>query len=493
MTGTTLRNLLIMSISATALAACGGGADNVASPGVGAFPPTTPTAPTTPTTPTTPGTGTAAADCPTGFTNVGVILNRTLRNCQLPSKIVGNVVVPARAGTIYSISGRTDVGDDRGADPANPVAGAQQGVLTIEPGVRIFGSAGLDYINVQRGSQIFAEGTSTQPIIFTSRQNIEGTTGADSIGQWGGLVISGRAPIASCPAGTTPPNVNCVATFEGGVALYGGNSPNDNSGRLRYVQVRYAGFEIQPNRELNGITFNGVGAGTTLEYVQVHNGSDDGIEFFGGTVNMKRVVITGADDDSVDTDEGWRGGIQYLIVRQRANGGDRGFEQSSAGVQASYNSQPKFANYTVIGSTRTGAGDTQLLNTGTGGRFVNGLHVSTNASTACLDVDTASTVAATPRWDSVAFSCAIAFRNDSDVDGAAAQALFNAGTNNTASHTSTLTGGFINGANEAARPAADPKAVYAFFDTTNYIGAVRDANDTWWQGWTCGLASGSSC
>jgi len=493
MTGTTtLRNLLIMSISAMALAACGGCADNVASPGEGAFPPPTTNPNPNPNPNPDPGTGQAAADCPTGFTNVGIILNGTLRNCQLPSKITGNLVVPARAGTIYSISGRTDVGDDRGADPANPVAGAQQGVLTIEPGVRIFGSAGLDYINVQRGSQIFAEGTSTNPIILTSRQNIEGTTGADSIGQWGGLVISGRAPIASCPAGTTPPNINCVATFEGGVALYGGNSPNDNSGRLRYVQVRYAGFEIQPNRELNGITFNGVGAGTSLEYIQVHNGSDDGMEFFGGTANLKHVVITGADDDSVDTDEGWRGGIQYLIVRQRANGGDRGFEESSVGVQAAYNSQPKFANYTVIGSGRTGAGDIQLLNTGTGGRFVNGIHVSANPATACLDVDTPSTVAAAPRWDSVLFSCATAFRADSDVDGAATQALFAAGTNNNASHTSTLNG-FVNGANETAATATDPKTIYAFFDTTNYVGAVRDASDTWWQGWTCGLASGSNC
>ncbi|WP_333586828.1 hypothetical protein [Phenylobacterium sp.] len=494
MTGTsTLKNLLIVSISAMALAACGGGADNVASPGEGAFPPSNPTTPTTPTNPTNPGTGTAAADCPTGFTNVGVILNGTLRNCQLPSLITGNLVVPARAGTIYSVSGRTDVGQDRGADPANPIAGAQAGVLTIEPGVRIFGSAGLDYINVVRGSQIFAEGTSTNPIIFTSRQNIEGTTGADSIGQWGGLVISGRAPIASCPAGTTPPNVNCVATFEGGVALYGGNTPTDNSGRLRYVQVRYPGFEIQPNRELNGITFNGVGSGTTVEYIQVHNSSDDGIEFFGGTVNAKYVVITGADDDSVDTDEGWRGGIQYLIVRQRANGGDRVFEMSSVGVQASLNSIPKIANYTVIGSTRTGAGDVQILNTGTGGRFINGIHVSTNPATACLDVDTASTVAAAPRWDSVVFSCAIAFRNDSDVDGAATQALFNAGVNNNSNFTSTLTGGFVNGANESAHPATDPKTIYSFFDTTNYIGAVRNAADTWWQGWTCGLTSGSSC
>ncbi|MDZ4374614.1 MAG: hypothetical protein U1C74_24770 [Phenylobacterium sp.] len=492
MNGAKLKLVLVTSLSALALAACGG-ADNVASPGEGAFPPGGGTTTPPPGGGTTPPPGQAAADCPTGFANVGTVANGSLRACQLPTQIIGNLVVPSRAGTIYSISGRTDVGQDRGADPNAPLAGAQQGILTIEPGVRIFGSGGLDYINVTRGSQIFAEGTATNPIIFTSRSNVEGNSGVDLIGQWGGIVISGRAPIASCPAGTTPPNINCVATFEGGVALYGGNSPTDNSGRLRYVQVRYAGFEIQPNRELNGITFNGVGSGTTVEFVQVHNGSDDGMEFFGGTVNAKRIVITGADDDSVDTDEGWRGGIQYLIVRQRANGGDRAFEQSSAGVQASLNSQPKFANFTVIGSTRTGAGDLQVLNTGTGGRFINGIFTTANAATACIDVDDTSTVAAAPRWDSVVLACAAnPFRNDSGVDGAQAAALFNAGANNATNHTSTLSG-FVNGSNEMGRVATNPQAIYAFFDNVSYIGAVRDASDTWWQGWTCGLSAGSSC
>ncbi|MCR5881101.1 TonB-dependent receptor plug domain-containing protein [Phenylobacterium sp. J367] len=289
-----------------------------------------------------------------------------------------------------------DVGQDRGADPNNPIAGAQAGILTIEPGVRLYGSGGLDYINVQRGSQIFAEGTATNPIIFTSRSNVDGNSGADLIGQWGGIVIAGRAPIASCPAGTTPPNINCVATFEGGISLYGGNSPTDNSGRLRYIQVRYPGFEVQPNRELNGITFLGVGSATVVENIQVHNSSDDGMEFFGGTVRLKRIIITGADDDSIDTDEGWQGGIQFLIARQRANGGDRVFEQSSVGVQTALPSRPVIANYTAIGSTRTGAGDIQILNTGTSGRFVNGIHVSANTATACIDVDTPSTVAAAP-------------------------------------------------------------------------------------------------
>lgn len=492
MTGVTkLKTLLVMSLSAIALSACGGGgADNVASPGEGAFPPSS--GGNTGGTGGDPAPGQPAADCPTGLSNIGTVANGTLRACQLPAKIVGNLVLAKRAGTIYAISGRVDVGDDRGADPLNPLPGTQQGILTIEPGVKLYGSGGLDYINVQRGNQIFAEGTATDPIIFTSRSNIDGNSGADLIGQWGGIVIAGRAPIASCPAGTTPPNINCVATFEGGISLYGGNTPSDNSGRLRYVQIRYPGFEVQPNKELNGLTLLGVGSGTTIDHLQVHNSSDDGIEFFGGTVNLKHVVITGADDDSLDTDEGWRGGAQYIIVRQRANGGDRGFEQSSAGVQASLNSQPKFANFTVIGSTRTGAGDLQILNTGTGGRFVNGVFTSANAATACIDVDDTSTQAAAPRWDSVVLACSTAFRNDTGVDGAAAAALFNAGANNSSTHTSTLNG-FVNGANETARTATDPKAIYSFFDTTNYIGAVKDANDTWWQGWTCGLASGSSC
>lgn len=491
MAGNKFSMFMVASLSALSLAACGG-ADNVASPGEGAFPPDSGTGGggggTTP-----PPAGQAAADCPTGFANLGTVANGTLRACQLPQKITGNLVVPLRAGTIYAISGRTDVGDDRGADPNNPTPGTTQAVLTIEAGVRIFGSGGLDYINVQRGNQIFAEGTATNPIIFTSRSNVDGNSGADLIGQWGGIVIAGRAPIASCPAGTTPPNINCVATFEGGVSLYGGNSAADNSGRLRYVQVRYPGFEIQPNRELNGITLLGVGSGTTIDHVQVHNSSDDGIEFFGGTVNLKHVVITGADDDSLDTDEGWRGGVQYLIVRQRANGGDRGFEQSSAGVQASLNSQPKFANFTVIGSGRTGAGDLQVLNTGTGGRFINGVFTTANAATACIDVDDTSTVAAAPRWDSVVLACgALPFRNDSGVDAAQVTTLFNAGSNNSASHTSTLSG-FVNGSNEMGRVATNPQAIYAFFDNVTYIGAVRDANDTWWSGWTCGLATGSSC
>src|SRR5690606_6571113 len=238
------KSLLMAFGAALALSACGGGADRVASPGEGAFPPPPPTAPppTTPPPTTPPPTSGPAADCPTGFSNVGTINNNTLRNCQLPAKIVGTLVVPKRDGTVYSISGRVDVGDDQGGDAANPIAGRSKGILTVEPGVTLFGSAGLDYVVVNRGSQIFAEGTASDPIVFTSRQSVEGQTNVDSIGQWGGLVLLGRAPISNCPGTATPGTATCEAQVEGTNAFCGGNQPADNTGTLKYVRVMHSGF-----------------------------------------------------------------------------------------------------------------------------------------------------------------------------------------------------------------------------------------------------------
>ena len=423
-----------------------------------------------------------AADCPAGFDNVGVI--EDLRNCQLPARIVGNLVVPNRAGTIYSLGGRTDVGDDQGANPAAPIAGAQDGTLTIEAGVTIFGSSGADFIVVNRGSQIFAEGTATDPVVFTSRQSVEGTTNENSIGQWGGIVILGRAPIAACPAGVTPPNIACEAQVEGTSAFYGGATPADNSGRLRYVRVMHPGFEVLPGNELNGITWAGVGSGTTVEYVQVHNSSDDGFEPFGGTVNFRYLVFTGIDDDSFDSDTGYRGSVQFVIVRQRSGGGDRMFESSGAGDNALF-TRPFISNVTAIG--RSNGGDAILLNSGHAMQMYNAV---ATGSAACLDIDDDETVNNGPSFNSVYLSCPIGLRDDGNL--AQTQAVFNAGSNNTANGTSTLSG-FVNGANENGVTATPVNAISAFLEDVDYIGAVRDSSDTWWQGWTCGLESGSDC
>ncbi|MGV8929367.1 MAG: hypothetical protein ACOH1E_06420 [Brevundimonas sp.] len=502
MTGIRLTTLLAVSASVLTLAACGSA--EVASPGEGDF-----------------GTGgggagggggggagSAAADCPTGFSNVGTIASNTLRVCQLPQQINAALTVPLRAGTIYSISGRTSVGTDMGIDPAAPTAGSVQGILTIDPGVTLFASSGGDYLLVNRGSQIFAEGTAASPIVFTSRQNVEGTTTLDSQGQWGGIVLAGRAPQANCQL-TAP--VTCTGQVEGTSAFYGGNTATDSSGRLKYVQVKYSGFEISTGNELQALTLAGVGSGTSIEYFQSYNSSDDGIEIFGGFVNLKHIVINGADDDGLDTDTGWRGGAQFGIITQRApNATSRsaGFEFSSAPaatpLATRYISQPKISNFTIVGrNSPTDAHTVVHMDTGTDPTIINSVFTSVAGSAAgCMAVNDADTLTSFPTFNSVFMSCGISYR---PANVAASTTVFTAGTNNTAAGTSTLTAPaagitltntvvtFINGANEAAVTPVAAATVYPFFQTTTYIGAVQNAADTWWQGWTCGLTAGKTC
>ena len=509
MTGLQMKTLLVACASALALAACGSA--EVASPGEGDFGNGGDNGGGG--GPTTPAPGTPAADCPTGLSNVGTIANNSLRVCQLPQQVLGNLTLAVRAGTIYSITGRTEVGTDRGIDPASTTG--TQGILTIEPGVKVFASGGGDYLIVNRGSQIFAEGTATNPIIFTSRQNIEGTTTESSQGQWGGIVLTGRAPQANCQL-TAP--VTCTGQVEGTNAFYGGNTPADNSGRLRYVQIKYSGFEISTGNELQALTLAGVGSGTTLEYIQSYNSSDDGIEIFGGNANLKHIVINGADDDGLDTDTGWRGGAQFGIVTQRApNSTSRsaGFEFSSAPASTAYASrylsQPKIANWTLVGRNSSIDAHTVMhFDTGTNPNLINIVATSTAGSVAgCFDIADVDTQTSfdsgtTPSLRSIYMSCSVSYR---PANVARSTAVFtNArNTNMTAAGTSTLTApasgttltnqnlAFINGANETAVTAIDAKTVYPFFDTTTYVGAVRNASDTWWQGWTCGLTAGSTC
>ena len=483
-----LRTLLLLGSMMT-LAACG--ADDVSSPGEG-------------TIVIPPGDGGGggggggggvppggpAANCPANTTDRGILANR--RNCEISGTITGQRLIQNLAGVIYSMAGRVQVGTDCGPDPSAPLAGCQTGQLTIDPGVVIFGSGGLDFLIVNRGSQIFAEGTPNAPVVFTSRANIEGTATDNSIGQFGGLVILGRAPIQSCNQPNVPGgSVNCQAQVEGTTGLYGGATANDNSGRLRYVQVRFPGFEVSTGNELNGITLAGVGSGTTIDHIQVHNSSDDGIEWFGGTVNARFVVITGADDDSLDTDFGYKGANQFVLVVQRTTGGDKVIEGDTPGNgNNTPRSFPKFANATFVNRR---ANDVLQLRGGMDFALLNSVVTGTNI---CLDIDdgaitmqaagAAPDEAGPPIFRSAFFSCPTPFRDEADVTAAQIQAIF-AGNNNVANGTSTLQNVFVNGPNETQVTATNPTTFSAFFQNVGYIGAVRDNADLWFVGWTCGL------
>ncbi len=471
--------------------------------------PSTPTptpAPTSSPTPTPTPAG-PATDCPADFVNSGVIAS--MRNCILPSRIISNLTVPRRAGTVYSFSGRVDVGRDVGSDGLT--GGGIAATLTIEPGVVLFGSGGLDFLVVNRGSRIEAVGTVTAPIIFTSRSNLEGLASANSQGQWGGVIILGRAPISDCLGGVAGGSTHCEQNYEGLTnAQYGGAVADDNSGTLQYIQIRYAGFELAPNQEINGLTLAGVGSATKVDHIQIHNSADDGIEWFGGRVNSRYLVLTGNDDDSLDTDQGYQGFIQFVIAVQRAGGtsGDEIIEADSIDNEDALPRQwTRLANFTFL-QRATRAGSAILLRGGTDYTMVNGVVVTPRA---CIDIDATgnSTTRAAdavledqgpPVIRSTVFSCgAGAYLDDGDVPASAIQMLVeSAAFNNNPALASSLSGLFVDGPNETAVVPFNASTLGSFMVATSYIGAVKDANDSWYRGWTCDsvtadFGSGKSC
>lgn len=248
--------------------------------------------------------------------------------------------------TTYVLQGPVFVGVDGGADA----------ILTIEPGTTIVGDPDPpgsgergSYLVVTRGSKIKADANANEPdksvrpdpdnvIVFTSAL----PRGQRARGDWGGLVINGRAPI----------NSGAEAEGEGNSGLFGGTDPNDASGILRGVRVEFAGDRVTETDELNGIGLQGVGAGTTIDYVQVHYNTDDGTEPFGGTVSQTHMVMTGIGDDSFDGTDGYRGFMQFLIAQQRSDDADNGFEISNNGDNetASPHSSAIIANATAIGA-----------------------------------------------------------------------------------------------------------------------------------------------
>jgi len=193
--------------------------------------------------------------------------------------------------------------------------------LTIEPGVIVKGNAGIGSnataLLIARGATLMAEGTETSPIIFTSvtdnilpGQVISPNLPPDLDGLWGGLVILGNAPIA---ASASPKQIEGIPPSDAN-GLYGGTDPTDNSGVIKYVSIRHGGANIGEGNEINGLTLGGVGNLTVIENVEIIANQDDGIEWFGGTVNVKNAVVWNAGDDAIDTDQGWGGTLDNFIV-----------------------------------------------------------------------------------------------------------------------------------------------------------------------------------
>lgn len=374
----------------------------------------------------------------------------------------------------WLLRGGVFIGDDE-----NPMT------LTILPGTTVYGEASTGgMLVVRRGARLVADGTVGEPIVFTSSK----AEGDRARGDWGGIILNGRATINSCAGADV--EGPCEAFGEGGTGYYGGGDDDDDSGVLRYVRVEFAGTLISPENELNGIAFQGVGRGTTVDFVQVHQNDDDGLEFFGGTVDVRHLLVTGVSDDLFDWTDGWRGRGQYLVGQQYPGVGDNGIEadNNAEARDATPTSAPTLSNVTLIGSPGSAASDLGLLlREGTAGKLANVLVVGFDE--ACVDVDHAETFgqadAGALALDASVLSCTTTFIED---DGEPSVATW-------------FDGGLAN-AEGAEVPVVDPYNVAApdfrpagaalsgavvpvdgFFEEVDFRGGV-DPEDDWTAGWT---------
>lgn len=319
-----------------------------------------------------------------------------------------------------------------------------------------------DYILIEQGARIEANGTATNPIVMTSQLK--------EAGAWGGIHICGRAH-TNAEGG--------IGRSEIGNATYGGNDDNDNSGTLRYVRLEYTGFALDEEHEANGISFYGVGNGTTVEYCQAYKGSDDGFEFFGGSVNVRNLVATSCSDDSFDWTEGWNGKAQFLVAYQE-NESTLGYDcdclmecdNNGDNNLATPVAHPVIANVTLIGND----GDAQgvRLREGTEVELYNAI---ITGKALPLTVESAGTENALADGTSVLEYVALGGVLNSN-ENIYTNDMFAAAAGNLTDQTFSFTNDYVGTVDGGKDLSAD-----SFFTQTDYKGAVSASND-WTDGWT---------
>jgi hypothetical protein len=262
----------------------------------------------------------------------------------------GPINVPSSTTLTGSINSTTTLTSDKVWTLKGYVYITDGAKLIIQPGTKIISDiAEKGALCIERGAQLIAEGTQLKPIVFTSGK----PEGQRAPGDWGGIVILGRA--------TT--NRSSEPTIEGGIGRpYGGTNDLDNSGVLKYVRIEYAGIAALPNSEINALTLGGVGSGTVIENVQTIYANDDAFEFFGGTVNAKNLYAFATADDDFDFDFGYRGSVSFSIAKrdpQFVDNGDAGngveCDNDGTGSSAQPFTHPKLSNMVIVGPNETGS------------------------------------------------------------------------------------------------------------------------------------------
>ena len=338
--------------------------------------------------------------------------------------------------------------------------------LRIEPGVELVAVDDEipDYILIEQGAKIDAQGTAAHPIVMTSELKESGA--------WGGIHICGYAHT----------NAGAGVLSEIGNAPYGGDNDADNSGTLRYIRLEYTGFALDEEHEANGVSFYGVGNGTTVEYLQAYKGSDDGFEFFGGSVNVRYLVSTSCSDDSFDWTEGWNGKGQFLVAFQEAESTlgydcDCLMECDNNGNNAAATpvAHPVLANVTLVGNNSQTGNRGVRLRAGTEVELYN---VIITGKPKCLTVETPETESSFSKQQTPSVLEYISMSTVLDSkEGIYTNEDFEAAAGNATDYVNALTDGYV-GTIQGGKTLSD-----SFFTAAAYKGAVS-ASDDWTAGWT---------
>ena len=377
--------------------------------------------------------------------------------------------------------------------------------LTINAGVTVLGEAGGSEetaLIVTRGSQLVAAGTATSPVVFTSGN----PEGARTTGDWAGVALLGSARVndGECVDDAMPATEACDAPgyFEGALegievadvrGAYGGTDDASSCGSLEYVRIEFAGAELSPDNELNGLTVAGCGSGTNLSFIQVHRGSDDGVEFFGGTANADHLVLSGIDDDSLDCDLGWTGSVQFAVIHQYAGLGDHGIEcDNLGGAEASTpRTNPTLFNFTMIGTADTRG---MLLREGFRGTLRN--FIIQGFGTEAVDLAAVTNDLSTEWPGELSIENSFFFMNgayaaetgmDDDDGGFVEQTAIEDAARNNTTGTDPMIGDTSITAPDyvATNTALNDQATPTFGDVTaTYAGAFPVGGANWAQGWT---------
>lgn len=359
-------------------------------------------------------------------------------NCTYASSFVDsdnpltvNLTIPAlEDGGAHIFDGSLFVGRNFDSDADMQAAGISKGGdgvrLTVEKGATVAFPSSTQFMVINRGSQIFAEGTAEEPITFTSKSDVDGAVAFDAVQQWGGMVINGFGITNKCSYTGSVADENlatsgCHVLAEGAAGVdqsnYGGANNADSSGQLEYVRVKHTGAAVANGDELNGISFSGVGSGTTVKNLQVYSTYDDGIEMFGGAVSFENYLALYVRDDSIDIDEGWQGSITNALAIQAEADGNHCIESDGIGsyeagearnadiIAQGINSRPVIDGLTcIISAQETGTHDP-----GAGWRLREGIYPmisnsmvvasftadeSTDVNNYCLRVESDETLAA---------------------------------------------------------------------------------------------------